>query len=75
VTALDDLSLEVEPGDVVGLLGHNGAGKTTTVRLLAGLLAPEQGTVRVGGGDPVTDGPAFARRWACCRPHWSSTAG
>jgi ABC-type multidrug transport system ATPase subunit len=57
VTALADLSLEVGPGDVVGLLGHNGAGKTTTVRLLAGLLAPERGMVRVGGGDPVADGP------------------
>jgi len=57
VTALADLSLQVGAGDVVGLLGHNGAGKTTTVRLLAGLLAPQQGTVRVGGGDPVADGP------------------
>lgn len=57
VTAIADLDLEVGAGDVVGLLGHNGAGKTTTVRLLAGLLAPERGTVRVGGGDPVVDGP------------------
>jgi len=58
VVAIDALDLEVQPGEVVGLLGHNGAGKTTTVRLLAGLLAPERGTVRVGGGDPVTDGPS-----------------
>ena len=58
VVALDQLDLAIRPGEVVGLLGHNGAGKTTTVRLLAGLLAPERGTVRVGGGDPVTDGPS-----------------
>jgi ABC-type multidrug transport system ATPase subunit len=62
VVAIDDLDLAVQPGEVVGLLGHNGAGKTTTVRLLAGLLAPERGTVRVGGGDPVTDGPSVRGR-------------
>lgn len=62
VVALDGLCLEVKPGEVVGLLGHNGAGKTTTVRLLAGLLAPERGTVRVGGGDPVTEGPSVRGR-------------
>jgi ABC-2 type transport system ATP-binding protein len=62
VTALDGLDLRVEEGEVVGLLGHNGAGKTTTVRLLAGLLAPDRGTVRVAGRDPVTDGPAVRAR-------------
>ncbi len=62
VVALQDLSLEVRPGEVVGLLGHNGAGKTTTVRLLAGLLAPESGSLRVGDGDPVTDGPGIRGR-------------
>lgn len=62
VVALQELSLDVRPGEVLGLLGHNGAGKTTTVRLLAGLLAPEAGTVRVGGGDPVTEGPQVRGR-------------
>jgi ABC-2 type transport system ATP-binding protein len=56
VTAVHGLDLQVQRGEVVGLLGHNGAGKTTTVRLLAGLLAPDEGSVRVGGHDPVTDG-------------------
>lgn len=62
VTAVDGLSLTVEPGQVVGLLGHNGAGKTTTVRLLAGLLAPDQGTVAVEGLDPVDQGSEVRRR-------------
>jgi ABC-type multidrug transport system ATPase subunit len=61
-TAIDHLDLEVAAGEVVGLLGHNGAGKTTTVRLLAGLLAPDAGVVRVAGDDPVADGPAVRRR-------------
>jgi ABC-type multidrug transport system ATPase subunit len=56
VVALDRLDLEVARGEVVALLGHNGAGKTTTVRLLAGLLAPDEGTVRVQGRDPVAQG-------------------
>src|SRR2546426_8201147 len=43
VVALDRLDLEVEPGEIFGLLGHNGAGKTTTIKLLLGLLAPTAG--------------------------------
>jgi ABC-type multidrug transport system ATPase subunit len=62
VTALEGLSVAVAPGEVVALLGHNGAGKTTTVRLLAGLLAPDAGTVRVRGLDPAVDGPAVRRQ-------------
>jgi ABC-2 type transport system ATP-binding protein len=55
--AVDGLTLEVRTGEVLGVLGHNGAGKTTTVRLLNGVLAPTQGTVRVLGLDPIADGP------------------
>ena len=62
VVALDDLTLHVPVGQVVGLLGHNGAGKTTTVRLLAGLLAPDAGVVRVGALDPIVDGAAVRQR-------------
>jgi ABC-2 type transport system ATP-binding protein len=62
VTAVDALDLRVERGEVVGLLGHNGAGKTTTVRLLAGLLAADEGTVRVDGLDPVADGAEVRQR-------------
>ncbi len=57
--ALKDIHLTVEPGEVVGLLGHNGAGKTTTIRLLNGLLRPTDGTLRVLGFDPLNSDPAF----------------
>ncbi len=49
--AVNDVSLEVQPGTVLGLLGPNGAGKTTTVRMLATLLLPDAGGARVGGYD------------------------
>lgn len=62
VRALDDVSLAMRRGEVLGLLGHNGAGKTTAVRLVAGLLAPNTGRVRVDGLDPVADGIAVRRR-------------
>jgi ABC-2 type transport system ATP-binding protein len=52
VTALDKLNLSLYPGEVVALLGPNGAGKTTAVKLLLGLIAPNNGSVRVMGSDP-----------------------
>ncbi|MBF0158870.1 MAG: ABC transporter ATP-binding protein [Magnetococcales bacterium] len=48
---LDQIDLEVKRGEVMGFLGPNGAGKTTTLRILAGLLAPNEGSVRVAGID------------------------
>ncbi len=62
VQALDGLRLAVRRGEVLGLLGHNGAGKTTTVRLVAGLLMPTAGRVRVDGLDPYVDGATVRRR-------------
>lgn len=56
IRAVDDISFEVEKGEIFGFLGHNGAGKTTTVRLLNGLLAPSGGSCQVGGFSPVTQG-------------------
>jgi ABC-2 type transport system ATP-binding protein len=50
--AVDDVSLTVRRGEIFGILGPNGAGKTTTVETIAGLRAPDRGTVRVFGLDP-----------------------
>ena len=51
LTALDDVSFEVKPGTIVGLLGANGAGKSTLLRTAAGLQPPDRGTVTVEGID------------------------
>ena len=49
VTAVDGVSLRVDPGEVVGLLGPNGAGKTTTLHMVLGLVTPDAGQVRLFG--------------------------
>ncbi|GAA1916054.1 daunorubicin resistance protein DrrA family ABC transporter ATP-binding protein [Nocardioides lentus] len=61
VKALEGVSLEVQPGTVLGLLGPNGAGKTTTVNVLTTLLRPDSGRAVVAGVDVLAD-PAEARR-------------
>ena len=48
VTAVDDLSFEVNPGETFALIGPNGAGKTTTLKLILGLARPDAGRVAVG---------------------------
>jgi ABC-2 type transport system ATP-binding protein len=60
VRALDGVDLDVEPGVVHGLLGPNGAGKTTLIRVLATLIRPTSGSVRVAGVDVLAD-PTAAR--------------
>jgi ABC-2 type transport system ATP-binding protein len=59
-TAVDGLDLDVGSGLIFGLLGPNGAGKTTTLRMIAGILEPDAGTVELGGHDIVRD-PRAAR--------------
>ncbi len=55
VKAVNGISFEVKKGEVFGLLGPNGAGKTTTIKLLLGLLEPNQGEIRVMGLNPETE--------------------
>lgn len=55
VLAVDRLSFSAAPGEIFGLVGPDGAGKTTTLRMLAGVLPPDQGSARVAGCDVVDD--------------------
>ena len=60
-TAVDDVNLTIEPGEIFGLVGPNGAGKTTTIRMLVTLLEPDDGEITVGGHS-IYDEPREVRR-------------
>ena len=61
VVAVDDVSLDIQRGEVVGLLGHNGAGKTTLMKVLTGYLEAGTGTVTVAGKDVADERKAVQR--------------
>ena len=61
LTAVDDFSFDVQPGEIVGLIGPNGAGKTSTLRCIVGIQRPTSGTVTIGGHD-IVDDPVEAKR-------------
>lgn len=62
VVAVNELSLDVGRGDVIGYIGPNGAGKSTTIKMLTGILAPTSGAIRVAGLDPQRDRMRLTRR-------------
>jgi Cu-processing system ATP-binding protein len=62
VTAVENVSLSLEAGEATALVGHNGAGKTTLIKLLLGLIRPNDGSVRIAGTDPAGRRGAQARR-------------
>ena len=61
VQAVDGVSIDLYPGEVVGLLGHNGAGKSCLMRILSGAMTPNAGRIRVGGRDVTLVSPQGAR--------------
>ncbi|NES94289.1 MAG: ATP-binding cassette domain-containing protein [Desertifilum sp. SIO1I2] len=62
IKAVQDVSFEIAPGEVVGFLGANGAGKTTTLKMLTGLIHPSSGQVRVAGQVPFRRQAAFLKQ-------------
>jgi ABC-2 type transport system ATP-binding protein len=62
VPAVQSVSFQIEPGEVVGFLGANGAGKTTTLKMLTGLIHPSQGRVEVAGYNPFRREPDFLQK-------------
>ena len=66
IDALSHVSIELNKGEIVGLVGGNGAGKTTLLRLLCGVYRPSQGTVRFvddGKNHPVDGSQTWATNW------------
>ncbi len=61
-TAVDGIDVEVQPGEAFGFLGPNGAGKSSTMRMISCVSKPTDGTLRIFGLDPVTDGPKIRAR-------------
>ena len=61
VAAIRDLDLQVADGEILGIIGHNGAGKSTALKILAGLIRPSSGEVRVLGYDMTRENPAAKR--------------
>ena len=60
VVALDDVSLHLEAGEIVGLVGENGAGKSTLMKVLGGSIAPDRGTITIDGEDHESLSPTQA---------------
>jgi ABC-2 type transport system ATP-binding protein len=62
LTALSDISFQVQPGEIMGFLGPNGAGKTTMLRIITGMIAPTDGSVRIDGLDVAEQSLEVRRR-------------
>lgn len=61
LAAVNDISLQIKQGEMVGYIGENGAGKSTTIKMLTGILTPTSGTISVNGMDPHKEREEFVR--------------
>jgi ABC-type sugar transport system ATPase subunit len=61
VVALEEVHLEVQPGEVVALIGENGAGKSTLMKILGGVSQPDTGTIDLNGERVIIDSPREAQ--------------
>ncbi|MGI6298822.1 MAG: ABC transporter ATP-binding protein [Saccharofermentanales bacterium] len=61
VKAVDKISLDIQDGEIFGFLGPNGAGKTTAIKMMTGILTPDEGSIEISGHDIVKDGIAAKR--------------
>jgi len=64
----NDLTLNVKPGEIIGITGSNGAGKSAFLHLISGILKPEKGVIKVDGKDIRTDDPTLLRSQICYLP-------
>jgi ABC-2 type transport system ATP-binding protein len=74
ITAVDDVTLSVDSGEVLGFLGPNGAGKSTTMKMVAGFLEPTSGTASICGHE-VLDDPVAVKRVLGYLPEGAPTYG
>lgn len=63
IKAVDHVSVDLKPGEVVGLLGHNGAGKSTLIKILSGAYAMDAGEIRINGEKAAINNPRDARTY------------
>ena len=63
IKSLDNVSIELYPGQVVGLLGHNGAGKSTLIKILSGALTPDSGQIIINGKEAIINNPRDAKNY------------
>lgn len=62
VKALNDISFSIEPGEIVGYIGPNGAGKSTTIKVMSGILVPDEGTCNIMGYTPWKDRVRYVKK-------------
>src|SRR3954454_12684036 len=63
IKAVDHASIDLHPGEVVGLLGHNGAGKSTLIKILSGAYKRDQGDIYIAGEKAEINSPRHAKRY------------